>query len=274
MKAIVSAKSSAPCLSMVQLNPEGAITTFGQLGSERAVSSLACAIPTYLGDPWNTIELVWVHPQSHIGEHLQAVDEISYVLRGSGLLTLNGITRSVFAGSLVIAPRGTRHNLFNPSSGESLICFVIELKVPDGCSSLHSPTVLPALPYQMQAAETFLPLQVGQRLVKPRISLVDLARYFSAPWGPLSLVEIPAGGYTTEASTEEEKLRLSRRRKHFDENILVVRGSATVEVASERFATDEYGLNIVIPRGMRYQLTNRSSINPLIILSVLVCREG
>jgi uncharacterized RmlC-like cupin family protein len=114
----------------------------------------------------------------------------------------------------------------------------------------------------LQESDDFHPARVGQREIRLRAAVVDLSDFFSAPWGRLSLVEIPAG-----ARTEEYFEAMH------DENIFVVSGNATIEVAGELFnSADEHGLNVLIPRRVRRTLVNRSSVSPLLILSVLVRR--
>jgi mannose-6-phosphate isomerase-like protein (cupin superfamily) len=91
------------------------------------------------------------------------------------------------------------------------------------------------------------------------VASVDLSRYFSAPWGRLALVEIPVGG-----SIDDYVETL------YDEDLFVVSGHATIQVANERFDSDEHGLNVVIPRGVPRGIANRSAADTLTILSVLV----
>ena len=44
-------------------------------------------------------------------------------------------------------------------------------------------------------------------------------------------------------------------------------------MAEERFYSWEHGLNALIPRGVPRAIINRSSVEPLVLLSLLVYRE-
>ena len=243
------------------------IHTYDQLGGSGTVFNKALAIPGHLGHPWHSIEYVVISPvtdgeKSSVGEHLQHTDEIYYIHRGTGILTTNGTSCDVAPGLLAIAPRGTRHSICNTSAREELALLVVEL-APAQDEFIPQPTAIASLPALLEDAAAFHPASVGAQRIRLRVATVDLQRYFSAPWGRLALVEIPPGGrvhpYTEEAH---------------DENLFVLSGNATITVAEERFYTWEDGLNALIPRGLLRAIVNRSSVEPLQILSVLVCREG
>ncbi len=243
------------------------VQTYDQLGGTGIVFNKALAIPMHLGYPWHSLEYVVISPitdgqESSVGEHLQRTDEIYYIHRGTGVLTTNGISCDVAPGFLAIAPRGTRHGIRNTSSREELAFLVVEL-VPPQDEYISQPTGIPSLPALLEDSDAFHPASLGTREVRLRVATVDLPRSFSAPWGRLALVEIPPGGrvhpYTEEAH---------------DENLFVLSGNAAITVAEERFYTWEHGLNVLIPRGVPHAIANRSSIEPLVLLSVLACREG
>jgi mannose-6-phosphate isomerase-like protein (cupin superfamily) len=197
-----------------------------------------------------------------VGEHLQHTDEIYYIHRGTGVLTTNGISCEVAAGFLANAPRGTRHSIRNTSAREELALLVIEL-VPPQDDYLSQPGEIASLPAMLEDSDAFHPASLGVREVRLRVATIDLSRYGSAPWGRLALVEVPPGGrvlpYTEEAH---------------DEDLFVLSGNAAVTVSEERFYSWEHGLNVLIPRGLPRAIANRSSVEPLLLLSVLVCREG
>jgi len=243
------------------------VQTYDQLGGTGIVFNKALAIPMHLGYPWHSLEYVVISPitdgqESSVGEHLQRTDEIYYIHRGTGVLTTNGISCEVAPGFLAIANRGTRHGIRNKSSREELAFLVVEL-VPPQDEYISQPTGIPSLPALLEDSDAFHPASLGTREVRLRVATVDLPRSFSAPWGRLALVEIPPGGrvhpYTEEAH---------------DENLFVLSGNAAITVAEERFYTWEHGLNVLIPRGVPHAIANRSSIEPLVLLSVLACREG
>jgi mannose-6-phosphate isomerase-like protein (cupin superfamily) len=244
----------------------GPIQTFDQLGGGGVVWNTALAIPVHLGGPWNSIEYVSIPPltdgvESAVGEHVQGTDEIYFIHRGEGWLTTNGLPCPVAAGDLVIAPKGTRHSIRNPSPQQPLAFLVVELKAP-GNGGTYQPTLVGAFPSFLQESDTFHPASIGGQSVLLRVASVDLSAYFSAPWGRLSLVEIPPEGCVD-----------GYREVAHDENVFVVDGSARVCVAHHCFDSDENGLNVLVPRGVPHWIANRSSTAPLTVLCLTVCRD-
>ena len=243
------------------------VQTYEQLGGTGTVFNKALAIPMHLGPPWHSIEYVVISPvtdgqESSVGEHLQHTDEIYYIQRGTGVLVTNGISCEVAAGFLAIAPRGTRHGIRNTSSREELALLVVEL-VPPHDASVSQPREFPSLPALLVDSASFHPASLGTREAQLRVATVDLSYYCSAPWGRLALVEMPPGSRVQPYCEEAH-----------DENLFVVSGNATITVAEERFYTWEHGLNVLVPRGIPRAIANRSSVEPLLLLSVLVCQEG
>lgn len=242
------------------------VHTYDQLGGTGIVFNKALAIPTHLGYPWNSIEYVVIPPvtdeqASSVGEHLQSTDEIYYIHRGMGILTTNGASCRVAPGFLAIAPRGTRHSICNTSSDEELAFLVVEL-VPSQDELIYRPTEISSLPELLEESNAFHPASVGTRNIRLRVAEVDLSRHFSPPWGRLALVEIPPGGRIHPYYEEAH-----------DENLFVLAGNATITVAEERFYSWEQGLNVLIPRSIPHTIANRSSVEPLLFLSLLVYRE-
>lgn len=243
--------------------PDGPVMTFDQLGGGGTVVNNALAIPGHLGGAWNSLEYVLVSPVkdgevSSVGEHVQGTDEIYFIHRGTGLLTTNGVPNPVGPNFLVIAPKGTRHTIKNTSSDEPLGFLVIELKTPAG-GPAYPPSSIESVASLMQESGDFHPARAGGQSVRLRVANVDLSSYFSAPWDRLALVEIPAGG-----SIDEYVETL------YDEDLFVVSGHATIQVANKRFDSDERGLNVVIPYDVPRGIVNRSAVDTLTILSVLV----
>ena len=242
---------------------DGPVMTFDQLGGGGTVVNNVLAIPGHLGGSWNSLEYVLVSPVrdgevSSVGEHVQGTDEIYFIHRGTGMLTTNGVPSPVGPGFLVIAPKGTRHTLKNTSSDEPLGFLVIELKTPDG-GPAYPPSSIESVAFLMQEADDFHPARALGQSVRLRVASVELSRYFSAPWGRLALVEIPGGGNIDEYV---ETL--------YDEDLFVVSGHATIQVANKRFDADEHGLNVVIPHSVPRRIVNRSAADTLTVLSVLV----
>ncbi len=243
------------------------IQTYEQLGGTGVVFNKALAIPVHLGYSWNSIEYVVVPPasdgqESSVGEHLQSTDEIYYIHRGTGILTTNGASCRVAPGFLAIAPCGTRHSICNTSSDQELAFLVVEL-VPPQDECIYRPTEISSLPSQLEESDAFHPATLGTRNIGLRVASVDLSRHFSAQWGRLALVEIPPGGRIHPYCEEAH-----------DENLFILAGNAAISVAEERFYSWEHGLNALIPRGVRHAIINRSSVEPLVLLSLLVYREG
>ena len=243
------------------------IQTYDQLGGSGTVCNKALAIPAHLGYPWHSIEYVTLSPasdgqESSVGEHFQHTDEIYYIHRGTGILTTNGTSCDVTPGFLAMAPRGTRHGIRNASPQEELALLVIEL-VPPSDEVIYQPEEIPSLPALLAESSAFHPAVVGRREVQLRVASVELSRHFSAPWGRLALVEIPPGGRVHPYCEEAH-----------DENLFVLSGNAAITVAEERLYSWEQGLNVLVPRGIPRAIVNRSSVEPLLLLSILVCREG
>ncbi len=242
------------------------VQTHDQLGGMGIVFNKALAIPVHLGYPWNSIEYVVIPPvtdgqKSSVGEHLQHTDEIYYIHRGTGILTTNGASCRVAPGFLAIAPRGTRHSICNTSTQEELALLVVELVTPRDGVVYHSAEIS-SLPSQLEESDAFHPATLGTRNIGLRVASVDLSRHFSAQWGRLALVEIPPGGRVHPYCEEVH-----------DEDLFVLAGIATISVAEERFYSWEHGLNALIPRDVPRAIINRSSVEPLVLLSLLVYRE-
>jgi mannose-6-phosphate isomerase-like protein (cupin superfamily) len=75
----------------------------------------------------------------------------------------------------------------------------------------------------------------------------------------LSLVEIPPGGCIYEYV---EPIH--------DENLFVIGGNATIEVAGIRLDSWQDGLNVLVPKGVPHKIINRSSVDPLTVLCLRV----
>ena len=243
------------------------IQTYDQLGGAGIVFNKALAIPAHLGYPWNSVEYVMIPPvtdgqESSVGEHIQNTDELYYIHRGTGILTTNGTSSPVAPGFLAIAPRGTRHSVRNVSSHEELAFLVVEL-VPPRDEIIYQPAEISSLPFLLAESDAFHPASVATCNIRLRVASIDLSQHFSAPWGRLALVEISPGGRVHDYCEEAH-----------DENLFVLAGNAAITVAEERFYSWEYGLNVLIPRGLPRAIVNRSSVEPLLLLSILVCREG
>jgi mannose-6-phosphate isomerase-like protein (cupin superfamily) len=251
------------------------ITTYHQIGGRGTVYNTVLAVPSHLnsssptpGDaPWNSLEHVLIPPRlkgsqqgASVGEHVQGTDEIYFIYQGAGVLTTDGVPAPVSAGTLVIAPKGTRHSIENPSTGEPLAFLVVELHAPaDG--GLHLATELEELP---RVEAPGLRAMIGTSEVALTTRGVDLSALFSAPFGKLTLIELPPS-----ARIEEYDLPAQ------DENLFVVSGFASFFVPGVRIDSPESGghRNVVVPWGVPRRIVNSSMRDPLRILSVRVHRQ-
>jgi mannose-6-phosphate isomerase-like protein (cupin superfamily) len=257
------------------------IHTFGQLGGKGLITNKALAIPLHLGEPWHSVEYVVLAPSSleeptQVGEHVQQSDEMYFLLSGSGCLTTNGEREQVEAGTLVIAPRSTRHSLRNLSLVEPLALLVVELKPPP-VEQLCQPTLVKNLFAHLSVSEEWHPATQPLRVVR-----VDLAKHFSAPWGVLTLVELPPGEEVEEYRVEAADELLFQVNLPRNSATIVAGGytfqagiQADMPGADESTAGRASGLSVVIPAGMARRVINCSSdtSDPLLLLSLEVRRQ-
>lgn len=68
-----------------------------------------------------------LHPGSAIGSHLQKEDEIYYVLRGAGIMEMNGSVLHLRAGDAVLTRPGSTHSL-KPEGNEDIVILISYLK--------------------------------------------------------------------------------------------------------------------------------------------------
>ena len=62
-----------------------------------------------------------LHPGSAIGPHKQEVDEVYYVLSGTGELTLDGEKHTVGAGTAILTRPGSSHSLKQTGAADLVI---------------------------------------------------------------------------------------------------------------------------------------------------------
>lgn len=68
-----------------------------------------------------------LHPGAAIGRHLQAEDEIYYVLSGAGVMLMNGSSLTLGAGDAILTRPGSTHSL-RQTGTEDLVIIVSYLK--------------------------------------------------------------------------------------------------------------------------------------------------
>lgn len=276
---------TAATLSVVTSVRAGAIQTINQLGGHGSVSNTCLAVPGHLNGPtgtkvYNSYEFVELAPAedtewTRVGAHLQHTDEIYYMVAGRGILTTHGQDEPVETGDLVIAPKGTYHSIAT-QSGCAFV--VVELVTPT--TEVYPPLVIKHLPGQQARDLTFHRASDRTHATRApfKVARIDLSVYFTAPWGVLSLVELPAWGQTDEYVVEGADELL------FQCN--VESGYATLKAGGHTFhagmhgiglfeASPADGLSTVIPAGMPRQLINRSCRpgESLLILSLEVRRN-
>lgn len=68
-----------------------------------------------------------LHPGSTIGYHLQKIDEVYYILSGTGEMTMNGNKFSVSAGDAILTRPGSSHGL-KPTGNIDLSLLIVYQK--------------------------------------------------------------------------------------------------------------------------------------------------
>ena len=90
----------------------------------------------------DSFEHAFVPPDSAIGEHVHTrTEEIYFIVRGRGEMTVDGVTRDVGAGDLILTPLGSRHS-FRPLGTDGAEIIVMEMLPPEIRMVLpeHSPS--------------------------------------------------------------------------------------------------------------------------------------
>ena len=64
-------------------------------------------------------------PGEDIGEEVHDLDQFLRVEQGEGKAVLDGVEHPIKDGSAIVVPKGTRHNLINTSSSESMKLYTL-----------------------------------------------------------------------------------------------------------------------------------------------------
>jgi len=64
-------------------------------------------------------------PNEDIGEEVHGLDQFIRIEKGEGKAVLDGVEHAIGDGSAVVIPKGTRHNIINTSSTESLKLYTL-----------------------------------------------------------------------------------------------------------------------------------------------------
>src|SRR5690348_18343603 len=67
-------------------------------------------------DPRLQLVVMSLLPNEDIGEEVHELDQFIRIERGEGKAILNGEEHDIKDGSVIIVPKGTRHNIINASS--------------------------------------------------------------------------------------------------------------------------------------------------------------
>ena len=69
--------------------------------------------------------LMHLNPNEDIGEEVHDVDQILSVGFGTGKVVLNGVESPIETASVVVVPKGVRHNLVNTSPTEPMKIYTV-----------------------------------------------------------------------------------------------------------------------------------------------------
>jgi len=78
---------------------------------------------------WDSFEHNRLDPGAAVGEHVHTrTEEIYFIVAGRGLMRLNGITREVGPGDLIMTPLNGRHSIEN--IGDDMLEFIVVEALP------------------------------------------------------------------------------------------------------------------------------------------------
>ena len=66
-----------------------------------------------------------LQPTEDIGEEMHELDQFIRVEKGEGEAVLDGVKHHIKNGSAIIIPKGTRHNIINTSTSESMKLYTL-----------------------------------------------------------------------------------------------------------------------------------------------------
>ena len=79
------------------------------------------------------VVLMSLLPNEEIGEEVHDLDQIIYIVQGSGKAVLDGEDNEITSGDLVNVPEGSKHNIINgPDGSMKLITVYAPPEHPDG----------------------------------------------------------------------------------------------------------------------------------------------
>ncbi len=76
-------------------------------------------------DPRLQLVVMSLKPKEDIGEEVHQLDQFIRVEKGTGKAVLAGKSQTIRDGSVVIVPKGTRHNILNTSSANPMKLYTL-----------------------------------------------------------------------------------------------------------------------------------------------------
>ena len=69
--------------------------------------------------------LMCIKPGDEIGEEVHHLDQFIRVEKGKGVAVLDGVTRELEDGSVIVVPEGAMHNIINTSDTEEMKLYTV-----------------------------------------------------------------------------------------------------------------------------------------------------
>ncbi|MCX6715579.1 MAG: cupin domain-containing protein [Candidatus Taylorbacteria bacterium] len=76
-------------------------------------------------DKNSQLVLMSLLPKEEIGEEVHDVDQFLRVEKGTGVAILNGVSRDIADGSVIVVPVGTKHNIINGSDSDPMKLYTL-----------------------------------------------------------------------------------------------------------------------------------------------------
>src|ERR1035438_7242616 len=74
---------------------------------------------------YSQLVLMSLLPGEEIGEEVHGLDQFLRIEKGTGEAVLDGVTHAISDGFAIIVPAGTRHNIINISSTETMKLYTV-----------------------------------------------------------------------------------------------------------------------------------------------------
>lgn len=201
------------------------------------------------------LDVLTVLPFAEIDEQTHTAETAMFFSHGAGILTVNGMASYIQETGLALIPRGCRSAIANSFSSS---LHVLQVSEAQG-NRVFPPFTIASLTACLQE-DAFHQTWLDQDRVLPRLAQLDLKQHCCGNWGDLTLIELPPGA-RVESYTFPDA----------GENLFLVAGHLTVIAGGQRFDSEGgCGLNVFVPAGMAHRILNRSSIAPLVFLSMII----